>query len=213
MKDTNYKIDMIRIVLLSSLVIASHVAGFTPAPRSATPVRMKQMFNPDGAEASELEVVGDDEGEKSTDDPFDTYRPVANQQIIATKDIKIGSGAEVKSAGDQMIAVKFQTNLLDGKYNKQIKEFNVTKLSFKTGSQNIMSGLEEGVYGMKVGGVRKIRIPPNKAYGDTWYRGIVPPGSHLEFNCEVIEVAESPIEEARMRLENFGVERAGAWCC
>ena len=67
---------------------------------------------------------------------------------------------------------------------------------------------------MKVGGRRLVRVPPNKGYGDKWYRGVVPPESHLEFDVTVVNVADGPVEEFQMKLEQFGVERAlGAAVC
>ena len=61
---------------------------------------------------------------------------------------------------------------------------------------------------MKVGGVRTIRIPPNKGYGDDWYKGTIPPSSHLEFELELKNIAQSPQEEFQIQLEKFGVGRA-----
>merc|ERR1719356_1364429 len=157
------------LALLSSLCIVSHVAGFIPAPRPpfqrhgpSSPVKTNQMFNPDNAGAApKLEVVEGDEddgGDASAElDPFDSYRPVAGQVDVATKDVRIGAGAEVLPTGDQMIQVKFKTNLIDGKYNKQIREFDISKLGIKMGASQVMPGLEEGVRGMRAGGVRGMR--------------------------------------------------------
>ena len=82
------------------------------------------------------------------------------------------------------------------------------QMVFKTGEQRCLPGLEEGLKGMKVGGTRKIKVPPNRGYGDNWFRGVVPPNSHLEFDAELLKVAENPGEEAMMKLEQFGVGRA-----
>jgi len=61
---------------------------------------------------------------------------------------------------------------------------------------------------MKVGGKRTLRIPPNLAYGDQWFKGTIPPKSHLEFDLELIKVAQNPGEELLMQLQAFGVGRA-----
>ena len=83
-----------------------------------------------------------------------------------------------------------------------------------TGQQRILPGLEEGINGMKVGGRRLVRVPPNKGYGDNWFRGVVPPNSHLEFDVTLVNVADGPVDEFKMKLEQFGVERAaGAAVC
>jgi hypothetical protein len=67
---------------------------------------------------------------------------------------------------------------------------------------------------MRVGGKRIIRIPPNKGYGEEWYKGTIPPNSHLEFDCELKSIAQTPQEEIMVQLENFGIARlAGIIFC
>jgi FKBP-type peptidyl-prolyl cis-trans isomerase len=61
---------------------------------------------------------------------------------------------------------------------------------------------------MKVGGKRTIRIPPSLAYGDDWFKGVIPPSSHLQFECELQSIAQSPQEEFMVQLQDFGVARA-----
>ncbi len=60
---------------------------------------------------------------------------------------------------------------------------------------------------MKVGGLRTIRIPPNLAYGDEWYKGTIPPSAHLEFDLELKNIAQTPQEEFQVQLEKFGIGR------
>ena len=194
---------MIHIVLF---LLLTAVTGFAPAGQRShrtAAVQLRQMFD----STSELEVVEEDEDGAS--DPFTSYKPSSDQTEIAIKDIKIGTGEEVLSSGSQLIQIGFQSRLIDGKYNKELKEFNIPRLTFKTGEAKIVPGLEEGIYGMKVGGVRGVKVPPTKGYGSEWYRGIVPPNSHLEFqNVEILKIASSPVDEIQMKLEQFGVERA-----
>jgi hypothetical protein len=61
---------------------------------------------------------------------------------------------------------------------------------------------------MRVGGKRTIRIPPILGYGDQWYKGTIPPNSHLQFECELTSIAQTPQEELMESLNNFGVGRA-----
>ena len=48
---------------------------------------------------------------------------------------------------------------------------------------------------MRVGGKRILRIPPSLAYGDRGAKDVIPPGAHLEFDCEVKSIANNPLEE------------------
>ena len=61
---------------------------------------------------------------------------------------------------------------------------------------------------MKVGGKRIIRIPPNKGYGDKWFKGTIPPNSHLEFTCELTDLASTPQEMFMVQWKNFGIARS-----
>ena len=61
---------------------------------------------------------------------------------------------------------------------------------------------------MKVGGQRTLRIPPNLAYGDVWFKGTIPPKAHLEFDVELVNIASTPQEEFMEQLQAFGIGRA-----
>jgi hypothetical protein len=156
----------------------------------------------------ELEVVDE------ISNPFDSYAPTEDQKEIAIKDTKIGSGYTVGSEDAQLLEIKFTSKFVGSKFTANIKEFDVPSMVFKTGEQRCLPGLEEGIQGMKIGGTRSVRVPPSKGYGDSWYRGVVPPNSHLEFNVELVNIAQSPVEEFQMKVKQFGVERAvGATVC
>ena len=58
-----------------------------------------------------------------------------------------------------------------------------------------------------MGGERILRMPPSLAYGDQWFKGTIPPSSHLEFDIELLNIAQTPQEEFQVQLEDFGVGR------
>ena len=60
--------------------------------------------------------------------------------------------------------------------------------SFKLGRGEVIKGWDEGVAGMKVGGRRRIVIPPHLGYGDRGAGGVIKPGETLIFVVDLLEV-------------------------
>lgn len=200
---------MIGPALLLPLLL-NGVVAFAPVPSASSSIqryqsaatKMNQMFPQAGA----LEVVEDG---SATSDPFESYQPTDEQKEVATKDTSVGSGYTVGEDEGQLLQIKYSAKFLGNpKFTSKIKEFDVPNMVFKTGEQRCLPGLEEGIQGMKVGGTRLVRVPPSKGYGDSWFRGVVPPNSHLEFDVELVNIAQNPGEEFMMKLEQFGVGRA-----
>jgi peptidylprolyl isomerase len=61
-------------------------------------------------------------------------------------------------------------------------------LSFRLGVGQVISGWDQGVQGMKVGGRRRLVIPPHLAYGDRGAGGVIGPGETLIFVVDLVEV-------------------------
>jgi len=151
-----------------------------------------------------LEVVDDDEG--APEDPFEAYQTTGEQTTVVFKDTLVGSGYAVGDEESQQLRLSYKATFLDPKpgYQFDFSEGFVCK----TGENKVLPGFEEGLKGMKVGGKRTIKIPPNKGYGDKWYKGTIPPNAHLQFECELLNIAQTPQEEFMENLNNFGVGRA-----
>ncbi|MDQ4058765.1 MAG: FKBP-type peptidyl-prolyl cis-trans isomerase [Actinomycetota bacterium] len=62
---------------------------------------------------------------------------------------------------------------------------------FPLGRGQVISGLDEGVRGMKVGGSRRLTIPPDIAYGEAGFPPDVGPGETVVYEVELLEVADN----------------------
>jgi FKBP-type peptidyl-prolyl cis-trans isomerase len=104
-------------------------------------------------------------------------------QII---DEVVGTGAEAKN-GDT-VSVNYVGTLTDGKKFDSSYDRNQS-FSFVLGAGKVIKGWDEGVAGMRVGGKRKLVIPPALAYGSQDIgNGLIPPNSTLVFEVELLEV-------------------------
>ena len=70
-------------------------------------------------------------------------------------------------------------------YNSRMKQEPV---SFVIGTDKVMQAWNEGVIGMKVGGTRLLRIPPELGYGDKAVEDVVPANAYLQFIIELLAV-------------------------
>jgi len=101
-------------------------------------------------------------------------------------DIKVGTGAT--AAAGQSATVHYTGWLTNGKkFDSSLdrgEPFTVEPL----GSAPVIKGWNEGIIGMKVGGKRQLRIPPELAYGANGYPGVIPPNATLIFDVQLLSV-------------------------
>jgi len=100
-------------------------------------------------------------------------------------DIKVGTGAEAKSSSH--VTVHYTGWLTSGK--KFDSSVDAGKpFDFTIGRGDVIKGWEEGVAGMKVGGKRQLRIPPELGYGASGYPGVIPANATLIFDIQLLGV-------------------------
>lgn len=108
------------------------------------------------------------------------------QQVthLIIEDVLVGTGSAVKS-GDQ-IEVNYLGTLLNGQKFDSSYDRGET-FSFAVGTGQVITGWDQGLLGMKVGGKRRLIIPADLAYGDQGIASI-PPNSPLIFEIELISI-------------------------
>jgi FKBP-type peptidyl-prolyl cis-trans isomerase FkpA len=105
---------------------------------------------------------------------------------LVIEDTVVGQGAAA-SAG-RNIVVHYAGWLADGTQFDSSKE-KQDPFEFTLGSKEVMDGWEEGLRGMKVGGKRKLTVPPALAYGEEGAGDTIPPNATLTFEVELLAVS------------------------
>ena len=104
------------------------------------------------------------------------------------EDITVGDGDEAKGPG-QFVKVHYTGQLDDGSVFDSSKNRG-EPFGFPLGVGYVIKGWDEGVVGMKVGGVRRLVIPPELGYGAAGAGGVIPPNATLTFEVELMEISE-----------------------
>ncbi len=107
-----------------------------------------------------------------------------SEQLVI-EDLQVGAGGEAK-AGDN-VSVHYRGTLTNG------KQFDASydrgqPFQFKLGAGQVIKGWDQGVAGMKVGGKRKLTIPPHLGYGERGAGGVIPRNATLVFEVELLGV-------------------------
>ena len=114
-----------------------------------------------------------------------TGAPTKTASGLEYWDIKVGTGAEAKPG--HTVKVDYTGWLTNGKkFDSSVGTGR--PLEFMLGAGRVIKGWDEGVAGMKVGGKRQLRIPPELAYGAKGFPRAIPPNSTLIFDVELLGV-------------------------
>jgi FKBP-type peptidyl-prolyl cis-trans isomerase FkpA len=100
------------------------------------------------------------------------------------KDTTVGTGAEAQTG--QTVSVHYTGWLEDGTKFDSSRDSN-QPFEFALGTGAVIPGWDEGIVGMKVGGTRLLRIPPELGYGASGYPPVIPPNATLIFEVELLE--------------------------
>ncbi|WP_438011391.1 FKBP-type peptidyl-prolyl cis-trans isomerase [Sorangium sp. So ce321] len=104
---------------------------------------------------------------------------------LGIEDVKEGTGAEAKPG--HTVTVHYVGTLTNGNKFDSSRDRN-QGFSFQLGAGQVIKGWDQGVAGMKIGGVRKLTIPPELGYGARGFPPVIPPNSTLLFEVELLSV-------------------------
>ncbi|HEX8979821.1 MAG TPA: FKBP-type peptidyl-prolyl cis-trans isomerase [Parasulfuritortus sp.] len=104
---------------------------------------------------------------------------------LIIEEITVGEGDEAQAG--QTVSVHYTGWLTDGTKFDSSKDRN-EPFDFPLGRGYVIQGWDKGVAGMKVGGRRKLTIPPEMGYGARGAGGVIPPNATLVFEVELLAV-------------------------
>ena len=118
--------------------------------------------------------------------------PILPFAPFAQQDIRAGGGAEV--AAGRRATVNYTGWLYDPtrpetKGRQMDTSVGRSPFTFTVGAGQVIRGWDQGVPGMKVGGLRRLTIPPELGYGSQGSTGgVIPPNATLVFDIELLDV-------------------------
>jgi len=104
---------------------------------------------------------------------------------LKIEDTGEGNGATAEAG--QTVSVHYTGWLENGSKFDSSKDRN-EPFNFRLGGGMVIRGWDEGVQGMKVGGTRKLTIPPELGYGARGAGGVIPPNATLIFEVELLDI-------------------------
>jgi FKBP-type peptidyl-prolyl cis-trans isomerase FkpA len=125
--------------------------------------------------------------------PSSTPTPTPAVAASSTPGAGLVSTDEVVGTGDEAVAgksvtVNYTGTLADGTVFDSTAKEGGTPFTFTLGAGNVIKGWDQGVVGMKVGGKRKLVIPPDLGYGAQGAGSTIPPNATLTFEIELLTV-------------------------
>ncbi|NUP91087.1 MAG: FKBP-type peptidyl-prolyl cis-trans isomerase [Candidatus Sumerlaeia bacterium] len=122
-------------------------------------------------------------------DPASPEAPATGQVITTASGLQyidhvIGTGAQAQPG--QTVSVHYTGTLDDGSVFDSSRQSG-SPITFTLGAGQVIAGWDEGIASMRVGGQRRLIIPPDLGYGATGYPPVIPPNARLTFEVELMD--------------------------
>lgn len=167
----------------SSEVANSSAGTLTPQSNEGTiPLKVG------GSTQSNTQNVPQNQPALLTPDQFGEYDSYVTSDKYLRLDSKVGTGAEAVEG--KKVAVYYKGWLTNGQVfdeSRADESGTVQPFIFTPGKGEVIVGWDQGILGMKVGGTRRLVLPPQAAYGEQG-QGSIPPNSVLIFDIQLLEV-------------------------
>ena len=137
-----------------------------------------------GDDGGSEEEAGGTEETTAADSDCPTEETTTDSGLKITE-IECGTGEEAQK-GDTL-EVHYEGRLEDGTKFDASRDHGQT-FEFQVGAGQVIAGWDEGLIGMKIGGVRKLTIPPDLGYGAAGAPPAIPPNSTLIFEVELVDI-------------------------
>ncbi|MGH3649010.1 MAG: FKBP-type peptidyl-prolyl cis-trans isomerase [Micromonosporaceae bacterium] len=105
---------------------------------------------------------------------------------LEIEDVETGDGAEAKPG--HTVSVHYVGTLTNGQKFDSSRDRG-EPFQFGLGAGQVIQGWDQGVAGMRIGGVRKLTVPPHLGYGERGFPPVIPANSTLVFEVELLDVA------------------------
>jgi FKBP-type peptidyl-prolyl cis-trans isomerase FkpA len=124
--------------------------------------------------------------------PAQAPQSAPGPQALQIIDLQNGDGASVSPG--QRAVLQYTGWLYDASAPEHKgKQFDSSRggpapFRFMVGRGEVIKGWDQGVAGMKIGGRRRLIIPPDLAYGDNGAGGVIPPAATLVFDVDLLAI-------------------------
>jgi FKBP-type peptidyl-prolyl cis-trans isomerase len=180
---SHWPFGLVLVCLYSAALVGCDAPVDTKNKKTAT--SPSDSLKSDKAKDAKKSATGDSKASESTSTGDKDAKVITTKSGLKYQDLTEGSGPAAK-AGDT-VAVHYTGWLKSGRKFDSSKDRD-QPLEFKIGVSDVIQGWHEGVVGMKVGGKRKLNIPPELAYGKRGYPGAIPPDAELTFEIDLLQI-------------------------